>query len=691
MGTTSDKLTYLNGTKSAIKDSINLGGGTLTTEPFREYASAIKDRYLDFMNNGIDVIWGNWEKVVGEGTSLTLSNTVEAPMKVLLKGNTSQEGTPTPDTPQEVHTVSGDNEVLIRNIQLWDEILEHGGYNLTTGEKNNTNYYRSANFISITPNTQMTFRKPVGEYTRVLFYDINKNFISSPDVIYTNYLNTHFTSPENAYFMTFLLDYISATYNNDIMVYYGNTNHDYEPYQRTTYPINLPVENLLETKITTQTKNGVTITHNEDGSYTLNGTATSGFAFESAKYSKTFKKGTYILGSSVTMPTGLFYSLLEANTYYFYTRVGIDTATHTFDENTTINQFREYMWVANGTTFDNFVLKPQLEKGNKVNSYNKYGTTPIELCKIGTYQDRFIRNSGKNKFDINNDYNSVNYGTYNVNGNELIVSSNSITDPVIGVYQIINVKPNTDYMLTGNLKSGLSNARLAIQYRTTESSNWENYSNIKTGVGTISQSINTGNYAYIRLLFYWCTSTPSTITPAVFENIMLELGTTATSYEPYGNGDWYLKKETGKVVLDGSESWANYTNLGNNSRCYYIKPNAFSLNSQLFSNYFIKSNLYETDETGIIINPYGTSLISIKIPNSDLETQDLAGYKTWLSTHNTTVYYVLATPTYTKIEGTLSSQLEEVYRAKSYENETNIYQSNNDLPFVLSVSALKEI
>jgi hypothetical protein len=77
--------------------------------------STIRDSYLEIMNNGIDVIWDNWEKVVGEGTELTLSNTEQAPMKVLLKGNTYQEGTPTPDTPQEVHTVSGDNTVEVSN------------------------------------------------------------------------------------------------------------------------------------------------------------------------------------------------------------------------------------------------------------------------------------------------------------------------------------------------------------------------------------------------------------------------------------------------------------------------------------------------------------------------------------------------------------------------------------------------
>ena len=37
----------------------------------------------------------------------------------------------------------------------------------------------------------------------------------------------------------------------------------------------------------------------------------------------------------------------------------------------------------------------QLEKGSKQNNFTPYGTTPIEPCKIGNYQDYFYKDSGK--------------------------------------------------------------------------------------------------------------------------------------------------------------------------------------------------------------------------------------------------------------------------------------------------------
>ena len=76
----------------------------------------------------------------------------------------------------------------------------------------------------------MCLLKPTGIATRIYFYDKNKTFISSPDVIYTNQLISSFTSPNNAYYMLFRLAIgYGATYNNDICVSYGSTT-TYTPY-----------------------------------------------------------------------------------------------------------------------------------------------------------------------------------------------------------------------------------------------------------------------------------------------------------------------------------------------------------------------------------------------------------------------------------------------------------------------------
>ena len=70
---------------------------------------------------------------------------------------------------------------------------------------------------------------------------------------------------------------------------------------------------------------------------------------------------------------------------------------------------------------------------------------------------------------------------------------------------------------------------------------------------------------------------------------------------------------------------------------------------------------------------------------------DVNAFKTWLSTHNTNIYYPYATPTYTKITGTFANQLEALWNSKSKDGQTNLSQVNNDLSFILNTEALEDL
>ena len=176
----------------------------------------------------------------------------------------------------------------------------------------------------------------------------------------------------------------------------------------------------------------------------------------------------------------------------------------------------------------------------------------------------------------------------------------------------------------------------------------------------------------------------------------IELGTTKTSFEPYGKV-WYKYGAVGKVVLDGSENWSDFSVGDSNFRCQYddALPNILTPPTnpaQLFSNYFKainRDNAYAKTEIGIA--QYGSTLgkIFICAPNTILSEQTLAQWKTWLSTHNTIVYYVLATPTITEItDTTLIEQLDNLEKAYSYDTQTNISQTNQDKPFIISYEAI---
>jgi hypothetical protein len=165
------------------------------------------------------------------------------------------------------------------------------------------------------------------------------------------------------------------------------------------------------------------------------------------------------------------------------------------------------------------------------------------------------------------------------------------------------------------------------------------------------------------------------------------------NYQDYfykDSGKWYLHKEIGKVVLNGSENITAYdaTSLtGSYQATFDILTKPTNTEKIILSDNFLGSLLNDRSiKTNII---YTFTDGKLRIANNI--TTSMNDFKTWLSNNNTTVYYVLSTPTSTEItDTTLINQLEELYIAKSKENQTNISQINNDLPFIISASALKK-
>ena len=212
------------------------------------------------------------------------------------------------------------------------------------------------------------------------------------------------------------------------------------------------------------------------------------------------------------------------------------------------------------------------------------------------------------------------------------------------------------------------------------------------------------------------------IDETIKESFIINKGTTQLPYEPYmgntypiylgdielckigtyqdyiykDNGSWYLHKEIGKVVLDGSEIWSrsgastSSSFVGALNLPYSGISNKFGTGSSWLCDKFTygslgvdyKFNAYNGDATT------GYQFFALTIPTT--MASDLSSFKTWLETNKPIVYYVLATPTNTLIEDTtLIEQLEAIKNAVSYEGQTNISHDSNDAPFLVDVSALQ--
>jgi hypothetical protein len=152
MGTTAEKLTYLNTTKGKIKDSINLTGAGITdNDTFRSYATKLRDGLVNVLNNGTATLYNNFPKVSGSGSEITLENTLEAPMKNgTIDGDTFQQTYSGKNLLKNTSTNSGDNNYW-SSYSTFDEATGELTRNTTTtsetfithilnGLKSNTTY-----------------------------------------------------------------------------------------------------------------------------------------------------------------------------------------------------------------------------------------------------------------------------------------------------------------------------------------------------------------------------------------------------------------------------------------------------------------------------------------------------------------------------------------------------------------------
>lgn len=201
-----------------------------------------------------------------------------------------------------------------------------------------------------------------------------------------------------------------------------------------------------------------------------------------------------------------------------------------------------------------------------------------------------------------------------------------------------------------------------------------------------------------RITFNWLSTGSTTPFAVDLSTLQIEIGSTATDYEPYqsqtktidldtielakigayqdriykDDGKWYVEKQVGKVVLDGSESYA-YSS-GNNWAYFYfatIGAGACDSNSIGISNNFtrttINSMASDTTLNGVFAISADKTYFAIR--NTTLTSK--AEYDTWLASNPTTVYYALATATTTEItDETLLAQLNFI--ASLYEGVNNI-------------------
>lgn len=454
-------------------------------------------------------------------------------------------------------------------------------------------------------------------------------------------------------------------------------------------------KNLFNTSSYTIQGAGLTITRESDGSFTLNGTITGNVALVFTNNIPLDGDYTIItIGDALPVDSSYFNLYENADITGSIAYYNLHSTAHYKNFTYTGNSLSQRLLFGPGT-YNNTKLRPMLVKGTynltNIGDYEPYcggvpSPNPDYPQDINVVSgEQTVKIMGKNLLDPAPLAPQVFEGTisdhyyydaklwYEVEaGKTYTLSLNA---------DAISVVPYTFIVLLGRASSGQP---------TTEVKTVNNISTVGGRVSmtfTITQDkIDTagGRTLFMRIPRYGSPTTSS----YKLSNIMLEESEESTSYEPYqaqsytidldtlelakigtyqdyiwnDGGTWKIHKEVGKAIWDGSESWTTASNY-----CYHTETAAYVPESREVVADILCDNFTPTTyllATGITLD-YAIALDSNNAGRFALRHKDYqtaSTLKTWLSTHNTTVYYALATPTDTEItDSELIEQLNHIY------------------------------
>ena len=334
-----------------------------------------------------------------------------------------------------------------------------------------------------------------------------------------------------------------------------------------------------------------------------------------------------------------------------------------------------YLRVVFGTesteTFDHSVLLNQLvqiEESSVITDYEEYKGEPVTKHKIE------ISSIGKNLYDIKNAY------VQNVGGNYESYGTTTKTDDVIThvtgttSYGVnlgdMQLKPNTTYTIT--LESDFDahvTHKTGLRYHNLST---DGYS---TPTSTNSLTFTTDKYGKYQFLYYFGMYHTEVGRTYRIWNIQIEEGAVATDYEEYKSnkteillneplrslpsgiadtveikdGKLIVTRNCKEVVLKGedSEGWGIYPR---NSEITFVDTIAFisgdigvisSHSEDIVCDKFSAKNVHTFDEEGA----FTKSTARIGIKKNKLQTENVAGFKLWLSENPVKIVGQLATPT----------------------------------------------
>ena len=246
-----------NNIRNAYHGLDSIGIDTSSTNKNIENISALLDDFYDTL-----------PKISGSGSNIQLTPTLKGRITSQINGDTLQDGTPTPDTPIAIQSVTGTQNITVCRKNLFNKNNIKVGYRFgSTGDYYpNTGYNATNYYINVLPNTTYATSWSISQMECVCLYDKNKNFISR---LSTG--NYSFTTTNETYFIR--ADVKDANLET-AQIELGSTATTYEAYSGNDYTIHLGDIELFEDDYITGTPDNWSIINNISKSIITNTTGT---------------------------------------------------------------------------------------------------------------------------------------------------------------------------------------------------------------------------------------------------------------------------------------------------------------------------------------------------------------------------------------------------------------------------------
>lgn len=674
MGTVADKLTYLNNTKQGLKNVINYtGAGIDNNTTFRDYEEKLYNGYLDILKDNGETLFNNLPKVTGEGTNITLNNTANSKMKVELEPSELEQESTTGKNLAPINWAS-DFVNAVNNTNLADIVTKDSRDCLKYEPSAGYNDYDNKNLaigLTFEENTQYTIsfdmlKENAYNETFAIYYtdgthtligdisigiwthkkltsDANKTikYIAPYYTSGTTYIDlntwqiekgtneTTYEKPTNGASPSPDYPQEIHTISGDNEIVVGNINIWDEEWEVGSLNYSTGVKENDESRI--RSKNYISVKPNTTY-YLLGGNGSGRECFYDKN--KNHISSASVYNKTFTTPNNAYYMM-------FTTAQGYG---NTYKNDICINVSNENI---NGTYYSHQEQTLPLNLDD------------LEYCKIENYEDKFVIPSGKNLF-----FEAI--SNANISSDGIVTTGGNNFD-----LHIARVEQGQTYIASGIASNPSSYDFVCGFFTDVPEMGSATYNNSR-----IVQSVNPRFTAPIN--GYVAIRSNSGLT-----NCQLEKGTIATEYEPFNDGKWYLKKNIGKYTLPNASSLSNTTAFGINCKFTpYLLNNALSGGR----NYnFYCDRIHKANEQYSQYAAYRNSNQILVLTDID---DTLENFNSKIA--GSTVLYQLATPTYILLNDTLQTQLNNIQKALSYNDQTNVSQVNNDLPFRLRLSAIKK-